>query len=206
MKADYKRFLMLWALLWGGAIVLLLGIHAFLLLPQRKESKLLLDQLTEKRLKYDLSKAADNELARARLSEKVSMLADELDKYVARIEDLDRLWFSVSRMAGEIGVDGFQIQGTDDAYSVIPNCYNIGRTSAEVNFAGSFTKLARFINRLERNKPIILIDDLSILQSTKENSKPQAKLLLSVFVQMPETEKLEDETTITTTTTGERIL
>ncbi|MHC5059510.1 MAG: GspMb/PilO family protein [Planctomycetota bacterium] len=206
MKSDYKRFLKLWALLWTGAIVLLVLIHVFLMLPQRQESKLLANQLAEKRLKYDLSKAADNELERARLNEKVGMLADELDKYATRVEDLDRLWFGVSRMAGEIGVEGFQIQGIDpESYSEIPNCYNIGRASAEVNFTGSFTELARFINCLERNRPIVLIDDLSITQPNKEGAKPPAKLFLSVLVRVPREAKLKNDKTITTTV-SERIL
>ena len=111
MKADYKRLLIVLVVVWGGAFVLLLGTHMFLTLPQQKESELLGKQLMEKRLRYDISKAADSEQARAQLSEKVRGLTEELGRFEAEVDELDGLWFSISRIAGEIGVESFQTNG-----------------------------------------------------------------------------------------------
>jgi hypothetical protein len=195
MKADYKRLLMILVVVWGGAFLLLLGVHMFLTLPQQKELELLGKQLMEKRLKYDSSKAADSEQAQAQLSEKVSGLTEELGRFAAEVDELDGLWFSISRIASEIGVESFQSRGTDDeSYSAIANCYDVGTASVEVNFSGSFNKFARFINQLERYKPVVFVDEFTITRSRKEDSEPEAKLVLSIFVRVPEEDKLEEET------------
>ncbi|HIJ70802.1 MAG TPA: hypothetical protein HPP87_05490 [Planctomycetes bacterium] len=181
---------MVLVILWGGVFVALAGAHIFLAIPQRKESALLEKQLLEKRLKYDISKAADSEQVRARLNEKVNSMNEQLSRFAAEVDELDDLWFSVSRIAGEVGVDSFQIRGIDDeSYSSIPNCYDIGTASAEVSFLGSFSKLAKFINKLERHKPVVFIGDFTISQARKEASVPAAKLVLSVFVRIPEADK-----------------
>lgn len=200
MKADYKRFLIILVVVWGGAFVLLLGTHMFLTLPQQKESELLGKQLMEKRLRYDISKAADSEQVRAQLSGRVSGLTEELGRFAVEVGELDGLWFSISRIAGEIGVESFQSRGVDDeSYSVIPNCYDIGTASTEVDFSGSFSKFARFINQLERYKPVVFIDEFTITRARKEGSEPGAKLFLSVFVRVPEGDRIEEETPGVTT-------
>lgn len=194
MKAYYKRFLIVLVVLWGGAFVVLSSAHMFLALPQQKEAELLGKQLMEKRLRYDISKAADSEQVRAQLSEKVSGLTEELGRFAADVDELDGLWFSISRIAGEIGVESFQSRGMDDeSYSAIPNCYDVGTASTEVNFSGSFSKFARFINQLERYKPVVFIDDFTITRARKEGSEPEAKLFLSVFVRVPEKDRIEEE-------------
>jgi len=196
MKASYKKFLLTLALLWGGAFIVLSVTHMFLMLPQQKETELLGKQLMEKRLKYDRSKAADSEQAQAQLSEKVSELTEELNTFAAKVDDLDSLWFSISRIAGEIGVESFQGRGKEnESYSLIPNCYNIGTASMEVDFAGSFTKFAKFINRLERYNPIVFIDEFTITRPSREGSEPKSKLFLSVFVRVPAEDSLAEETT-----------
>jgi len=196
MKASYKKFLLTLALLWGGAFIVLSVTHMFLMLPQQKETELLGKQLMEKRLKYDRSKAADSEQAQAQLSEKVSELTEELNTFAAKVDDLDSLWFSISRIAGEIGVESFQGRGKEnESYSLIPNCYNIGTASMEVDFAGSFTKFAKFINRLERYNPIVFIDEFTITRPGREGSEPKSKLFLSVFVRVPAEDSLAEETT-----------
>jgi len=206
MKADYKRLLIILVVLWGGAFVLLLGTHMFLTLPQQKESELIGKQLMDKRLKYDISKAADSEQVRAQLSEKVSGLTEELGRFATEVEELDGLWFSISRIAGEIEVESFQSKGVDnESYSAIPNCYDIGTASTEVDFSGSFSKFARFINQLERYKPVVFIDDFTITRARKEGSGPEAKLVLSVFVRVPEEDKIEEARPSVTTSAIEGI-
>ena len=206
MKASYKKFLLMLALLWGSAFMVLSGTHMLLMLPQQKEAELLGKQLMEKRLKYDRSKAADSEQVRAQLSEKVSELTEELDIFAVKVDDLDSLWFNISRIASEIGVEGFQGRGKDEeSYSLIPNCYNIGTASMEVDFAGSFTKFAKFINRLERYKPVVFIDKFTITRPNREGLEPRSKLFLSVFVRVPAEDRLAEETPGATTSAIDKI-
>jgi hypothetical protein len=206
MKASYKKFLLMLALLWGGAFIVLSVTHMFLMLPQQKEAELLGKQLREKRLKYEQSKAADSEQAQTQLSEKVGELTEELDTFAAKVDDLDSLWFSISRIASETGVEGFQGRGKEnESYSLIPNCYNIGTASMEVDFASSFTKFAKFINRLERYNPIVFINEFTITRPTKEGSEPKSKLFLSVFVRVPAEDSLAEETPGATTSAIDRI-
>jgi hypothetical protein len=194
MKLVYRKFLMVLALFWGGAFVVLAGTHMFLILPQQKESALLGTQLIEKKLTYDLSKAADSEQTRGLLARKVGELTGELNKFVVEVDELDSLWFSVSGIASEIGMESFQSRYIDDeSYSVLPNCFDIGTASVEVQFSASFSKFARFINQLERYRPVIFVDEFLITRSRRENLAPEAKLVLSVFVMIPEEDKLDEQ-------------
>jgi len=200
MKPIYKKLVAILVLLWGGSFIVLLSTHMFLMMPQQKESELLEKQLMEKRLKYSTSKAADSEKTRTQLAQKVSQLSNELGKFAADIEDLDDLSFSVSKIAAEIAVESFRSKGVDEeTYSLIPNCYSIGQVSTEINFSGSFNKFARFINRLERHKPVVFIEEFTITRGRKQDLGPETKLLLSVFVRVPAEDKVEVETVDKTT-------
>jgi len=193
MNPIHRKSLMILVLLWGGALIVFAAIHMFLMLPQRKESALLGEKLMQKQLMYDSSRAAASEWARGILTQKVKELTGELDGFVAEVDDLDGIWFSASRIADEIGVDAFQSRGIDsESYSLIPNCYDIGTASVEVSFAGSFRKFARFVNQLERYEPVVFINDFTIARSRKEDSPPETKLILSVFVRVPEEDKAEE--------------
>jgi hypothetical protein len=194
MKPIYKKLLAALVLLWGGSVIVLLSIHMFLMMPQQKESRLLDKQLMEKRLRYNTSKAADNTKARARLAQKVEGLTTELEKFAADVEDLDDLSFSISKIAAEIGVEAFKSKGVDpETYSVIPNCNSIGRVSIEIDFIGSFNKFARFVNRLERYEPVVFVDEF-VISTGRRDSGPEIKMWLSIFVRVPEKDKLEYET------------
>ncbi|RKY11911.1 MAG: hypothetical protein DRP65_02805 [Planctomycetota bacterium] len=194
MNPIHRKSLIILALLWGGALIAFVAIHMFLMLPQRKESALLGEKLMQKQLMYDSSKAAAREQARGILTQKVKALKGELDRFVADVDELDKIWFSISGIADEIGVDTFQSRGIDsESYSLIPNCYDIGTASVEVSFSGSFRKFARFVNQLERYEPVVFIDNFTITRSRKEDSPPEAKLILSVFVRVPEEDKIKEE-------------
>jgi Tfp pilus assembly protein PilO len=194
MNPIHRKSLIILVLLWGGAFIVLSAIHMFLMLPQRKESELLGQKLIQKQLVYDSSRAAASEHVSGRLAQKVREISGELDKFVARVEELDGIWFSVSGIANEIMVDTFQSRGIDsESYSAIPNCYDIGIASVEVNFSGSFNKFARFVNQLERYEPVVFIDNFTITRSRKEDSGPETKLVLSVFVRVPEEDKIEED-------------
>jgi len=190
MNPVHRKTLMILVLLWGGALIVFVAIHMFLMLPQRKESTLLGEKLMQKQLMYDSSRAAASEWARGILTQKVKELTGELDRFVAEVDELDGIWFSVSGIADEIGVDTFQSRGIDsESYSLMPNCYDIGTASLEVHFSGSFRKFAKFVNQLERYKPVVFIDNFTISRSRKEDSPPETKLILSVFVRVPEEDK-----------------
>jgi hypothetical protein len=194
MKPTYKKFLTISMLVWAGSFIALLTTHIFLMLPQRKTLKLMEKQLTEKKLRYDISRAADDEKAKAMLAQKVTGLAAKLGNFIGEVDDLDSLSFSISKIAGEIDVEAFQSRGADvETYSVIANCYDIGTVSTEVNFNSSFNKFARLINNLERHQPIFFIDEFTINQPRRATSKPEVKLLLTVFVRIPEKDKMDDD-------------
>ena len=196
MNPIHRKSLIILVLLWGGSFIVLSVIHMFLMLPQRKESGLLVQKLMQKKLMYDSSRAAVSEQARGTLTQKVRELTGELDRFVSDVDELDGIWFGVSGIADEIGVDSFQSKGIDsESYSAIPNCYDVGTASVEVSFSGSFSKFARFVNQLERYEPVVFIDDFAIARSRREDSGPETKLLLSVFVRIPEEDKIENGTT-----------
>jgi Tfp pilus assembly protein PilO len=68
---------------------------------------------------------------------------------------------------------------------MIINCENIARLDTTISFNGSFDQMARFINILERNKPIIFVDSFTIAKGQRQGDPNKVHITLSIFLRIP---------------------
>jgi Tfp pilus assembly protein PilO len=103
----------------------------------------------------------------------------------------------MSKYASEIEIGRYSSrETTGDSYSMIINCEEIARLDTAINFNGSFDQMARFINTLERNKPIIFIDSFNISKGPRTGDSNKVRITLSIFLRIPkdDTEQSDTET------------
>ena len=195
MKPFHKKFLIIWALAWGTSLLLLVIIYVFLVTPQKKELEILRGELVEKEQQHSTSEIADSEKTRTQLSRETTQLSEKLAEYVVERDDLSKVTFGVKKIASEIGLrkyEGKLMAGLP--YMPIDNCYRIGSMNVNLNFNSTFNEFARFINILERHKPIIFIENFSVEQPGGNETELQINMRFSTFVRMPFTEDIKIDT------------
>ena len=185
MKAIHKKFFIALGLLWGLSILSLAGVHFLLLEPQRELLAAQEVELVQVKEEYDKCMDIGRAEVRQAWQEQIEQLGQDLGDYVSGPEDLDKLVFGISKIGGQVGVKGFfsEVIG-EDSYSVMTNYEYIGVSNTAVEFDGTFNQLARFINLLERFRPVIFVDDFTIRRLRSEGNEHKVDMLFKVFVRM----------------------
>ncbi len=197
MKLIHKKFIAMLGLLWGCSLMAMGGIHFFLLEPQQETLRILESELAEVKEEYRKCEDIGRSEVRRGWERRIEQLGRYLGDYVANPEELDKLVFGISKIGAEVGVKGFFSEAIgEDSYSVMSNYEYIGVSSTSVEFNGSFSQLAQFINLLERFRPVIFVDEFTIRRVLSEGNKNKVDILFNVFVRMPpeEVEEVFDET------------
>lgn len=185
MKPIHKKFLITVTILWAMAVAAFAGLHFLLLSPQREAVRIVDEKLALKAEELDKYKAVGLPGVRVEWDERIETMSANLGQYVANPEDLDRLAFSISRIANEIGVKGFSSKELGEkSYAEMPNYDYIGRSSTSVSFLGTFNQLAMFVNALERHGPVVFLDELTISQVPRLENENQIHILYNMYVRM----------------------
>ena len=192
MKPIQKKFFIALGLLWGFSVLALGGIHFVLLEPQQEALRVRESELAEAREEYRKCEDIGRSKVRRTWEERIKQLGRDVGNYVANPEELDKLAFGISRIGMEVGVKSFvsEVIG-EESYSVMPNYEYIGVSNTSVEFDGTFTQLARFINLLERFRPVIFVDEFTIRRLRSEGNEHKVEMLFNVFVRM-ESEDIEE--------------
>ena len=192
MKPFHKKFLMIWALVWGISLLLMVVIYVFLMTPQKKGLEILRGELAEKEQQHSTSEIADSAETRTQLRREATQLSEKLAEYVVERDDLSKIPFSVKKIASEMGLREYESKRKPGKlYEEIGNCYRIGSMNVSLNFNSTFNEFARFINILERHKPVIFIEKFSVEQPSGNETELQINMIFSTFVRMPFTEDIE---------------
>ncbi|MHC4114959.1 MAG: GspMb/PilO family protein [Planctomycetota bacterium] len=193
MSPIRKKYLAILAAVWGCGFLALFAFQLCLVLPQNEIFAFLQEKLQKKQLELNDTKLANKAEIRATWQQKVDALTEKLADFVAEPNVLDKLAFTMSKIAGEIKVDGYTSRDTSgELYSKMPNFGYTGQTETSISFNGTFSKLAKFINTLERNKPVIFIDSFTITKSQSSATEHKANILLKVLVRIPQDKQPED--------------
>ena len=148
MKKDYKKYIAVVAFTWAGSFLLFMLTYLLVLAPQIAARKSLEKQLiAKKQLYYSTLKAAQEE-NKILLKEQVDNLERTLRNYTIDFENTANLTFDISQIANDKRVGSFSINTRD--YREIPNCARIRENEMFVDFTGSFSQFAAFLNALER--------------------------------------------------------
>ncbi len=184
----YKRYLPMVVLSWTGFLILSLVIYGIFLDPQNSKAAELERELIEKRSLYEEAKAAAQEQVRRELKSEVEKLRDKLGAFVVNEERSAELTFVISNLARaqnieqlpEIKRENEKRLREDDTQG------KISEDIIEVSFLAGFNDFGRFLNSLERHRPVIFVNAFRIINSNRPEQNHKINLDLSVFVKSKE--------------------
>jgi len=184
MKPIHKKYLTTVSLIWSAFAVLFIVAYLFLLAPQRKAKKQIEQQLAEKEKIYNSVREMAQEETKIKLNEQIKSLQNTLKDFVIDFEDSANLTFDISQIANEKNVDSLSIKTRDKQKhrdTTESNLEYIQENHTDISFTASFNQFATFLNALERQRPVVFVDNFSITHSNKKNSANEATMNISFF-------------------------
>ena len=184
MKPIHKKYLTTVSLIWSAFAVLFIVAYLFLLAPQRKTKKQIEQQLAEKEKIYNSVREMAQEETKIKLNEQIKSLQNTLKDFVIDFEDSANLTFDISQIANEKNVDSLSIKTRDKQKhrdTTESNLEYIQENHTDISFTASFNQFATFLNALERQRPVVFVDNFSITHSNKKNSANEATMNISFF-------------------------
>ena len=186
MKPIHKKYLTTVSLIWSAFVVLFIIAYLFLLAPQRKAKKQIEQQLAEKEKIYNSVREMAQEETKIKLNEQVKSLQNTLKDFVIDFEDSANLTFDISQIANEKNVGSLSIKTRDKQKrrtATESNLEYIQENHTDISFTASFNQFATLLNALERHRrPVIFVDNFSIMHSRKNITGNEAAMNISFFV------------------------
>ena len=168
-----------------AAISILLSIvfYTFVLRPQI-ETKIHIDkELAVQKQKYDSAMDISQPKNKKDLLEHMDKLRTHLNSFVIDADRSANLTFEISNIANKGKVESFSFKkGDSEKDFEIPDCSHIAESYIQIGFLSSFNQFAKILNTLERNQPVVFIDEFVITRSEKEDSGNSLNMNLAVFV------------------------
>jgi Tfp pilus assembly protein PilO len=187
MKKVHKKCIKYVAIAWGSCFFVFILAFIFVLAPQKAARLSLASKLSTVKDEYESAQMAKSLKNQKALAEKISELRNKLDSFVTGFESSHNLTFDISQIANEKAVESFTIKSRDNQRLMeIPNCKKLAQNSIDIAFLSSFNQFASMLNSLERNKPVVFIDQFKIVRSDKDNYSHQVTMNLSVLVRKPQ--------------------
>lgn len=166
-----------------GGLALLGLLHSFVIGPKVVLADELENQILTKKAEYKSVTETASSSAKEALEQKFKTLCDRFDSFVIKHGSVASLALDIKQIAGEVGVGDFSSKNkTINSYEKIGRCEQIEKGRILVEFKGSFAQFAEFVNRLERNKPVVLVDTFTVTRSAKTESRHKFSMVLIFFV------------------------
>lgn len=184
MKYLSRKYFMALGIVWCSTLLLLGTAYIFLIRPQNKAVREANKQLLLSEQEYLAAQEARNEQTKIKLQNKLLEAQDMMDLFSVSSNNTETLIFEINQVARKLNVDEFTSKRNESASSeIIENCNNLGQIWINVAFCADFPQFAKFINMLERHKPFVFVETLSIEREKRASSKPDVKMGLAFFVQ-----------------------
>lgn len=183
MKLMYRRYVKAGAFLWAVCFIGFFLFYLIALGPQENVRRQTETRHAEMQRLAQAATDAAGEKNKARLMELVQEGEDMLQRFVTAERSTDSLTLDISGIPSREMLDAFSISpGGNESVIKMANCEHIFGKQLSVTFASSFNQFAEFLNALEMNRPVILVDSFSIGRSREETSDQQVEMTLAVLV------------------------
>ncbi len=180
----YKDYLIKVGIVWAVCFGLFAAVYLFALGPQLKAKSRTTQQFKETMEAYNTAQQMAREETKIKLRERIEQLGADLNKYMVDNSSTANLVFDISNIANETELEGFsigvreKITGRDSL-----QCNYIDESQINVSFrVKDFYQFATFLNRLERNEPVVFVDKFEISRSRNSSTGHQVSMNLSAFI------------------------
>jgi hypothetical protein len=180
------KYLLIMAAVWGPCLALAAGFYTLVLRPQINDRRQLDVQVAQAQAHYTRAVEAAKPEGQARLMEELDRLDRRTADFLVRFEETPDLAFEIGRLAHESRLESFGMKPTGTrAPETLPAGEYIGEKRVNVSFSAGFTRLAAFLNALERHQPVIFVETFTIHRPLELDAEPRVDMQLAVLVERP---------------------
>lgn len=187
MSREKKRYWMGVGAVWLVWLAVTGAGWLLVLTPQQAQYAQVHKKLKVGGDEVELARRASLETTRQHQTDALDQLEDEMARYAIDPVWQDRLVFEVSRVASELELSDYAGRIRRDLEKPLRDLkLPVERVFLDVTFRGSFEGFARFMNSLERHRPVLFVENASFERLPDEKGDlHKAELLLSILVQKP---------------------
>jgi len=174
------KFLAIIVALWMGCAVITAFFYLLLLSGQTKVKEDLAAQLAQKKQSCEfLAEAATDEF-QVKQKEQIENMQLDYNNFIVDSDAASNLTLDIGPLIDSKRVGSLRIARDKSGTEELPNCKKICEDSVNLSFSSSFIEFAKILNALERNQPVMFVDEFSIERSNSGNAH-KASIDLTFF-------------------------
>jgi len=186
MNDPVKKTILIIASIWAVSLLTCLLFYMLFLSPQQDEINSIQLQLSEKKESNQNLKSAGAAQMRERISDELEKKLQILNNYSFNMNESGKLTYIVGKISGDfdsIDTGSFTSKRLmEGSVSKTEGFEHLSEERLNVSFTSDFEGFGRFLNNLERNRPIIFIDKFLMKPEKKESSRVSVNLYLAALV------------------------
>lgn len=165
------------------AVCIMVCVVVFVLVPQRKAIGVVEERIREVEQALVKPKTNGHSSDVSKLKQELSSASATLSRYVISAGQASDLAVDIDNIANQAGVKDLRSTNRmQHSYGPINECRHVREGRIQIDFKSSFSQFAKFINSLERNKPVIFVDSFKIKRSDTDSNRHDVDMVLTFFV------------------------
>jgi hypothetical protein len=151
------------AVAWGLCLAALAGFHFGYVRPQERAQAAGQHQIEAKNARFELLANAKSPREKQRLQTRQDELEAQYGAFVFTEEEIARLDFAIRETAEKDGLKDFSARpvGTTTALGTT-KLKQLAQRELVLAFTGDFPSILRFINDLERRRPVVFVNQFTL--------------------------------------------
>ncbi len=171
------------AMVWTACGVVCLFIYLLVLSPQRQKMHSVNVKLEKKKENYREAVRISRPEHRKELEKELEALEQKVQDFAIDSENSANLTFAISEIAKANDLRSFSIRSSEsDVVGGDKDDDTIKESHIAVSFTGSFQQFARFLNAMERNRPVLFVDNFSIEKGKEHEAGNRVNMDVVGFV------------------------
>lgn len=160
---EFQQTAIRWLIAWLVALAALAGFHFIVVARAADNLEASRSQVAGKIERYNLLRGAGSTQEQGRLKRQQDELAEQYTSFVFDANALSKLDFEIRNMAEEKGLSDFEGRrvGTVTAIGKT-KLTRIAQRNLVLSFSGSYADVLGFVNSLERNYPVVFVDQFTL--------------------------------------------
>lgn len=183
MQSVYKKYITTSAIIWAACCALFVLIYVLVLSPQKETLNAKKALIAKSDRDFTIATDAFTGATKQRLDKQIRQIREKIDPFASVGGDSSKLAVDLGQIANSLNVTGFSSKGQhEQSVTTLPQCKALGADYIYVSFKGNFNQFARFVNELERHKPVVFVDKFTISRSEQGSFANDIMMVLAVFV------------------------
>jgi len=181
MKTNTEKYLKIAAMVWSGCFVVFLLVFVLILYPLNKRQNQIESEFRKLKIDADAAFIASQEQTKQRMKELVKKTNDRLGDFMIEADRTSNISHEIIQLSNKIGLN-IEVIPAAQRNTAFDECKYVSGQYFQISFTAGYNEFARFLNELERYRPVIFIDTFSITKSRPDEARPVINMNLAVLV------------------------